>query len=101
MLIGKVIGTVVSTNKAEALVGAKLLIVQPLDIGTMEENDDYVVCVDDANAGEGDVVMCAYGSSARQTDTTAHIASDYSIYAVVDHITIGTGRTYEKHGGNA
>lgn len=96
MLIGKVIGTVVSTNKPAALSGTKLLIVQPVDIATMQEKDDYIICVDDIDAGEGDIVMCAYGSSARQTDTTAGVASDYSIYAIVDHITIGGAKTYNN-----
>lgn len=96
MLIGRVRGTVVSTHKAEALVGAKLLIVQPVDLTTMELKDDYVICVDDIGAGDGDIVMCAYGSSARQTDSSKQFASDFSIHAIVDHLTIKDKKTYEK-----
>ena len=80
MLVGRVTGNVVSTNKVDTLHGAKLLIVQPVELDTLAMKDDYVVCVDDVGAGEGDLVFCAYGSSARQSDTSSKVASDYTIY---------------------
>lgn len=86
MLVGRVTGNVVSTNKCDSLRGAKLLIVQPVDLETLQMKDDYVICVDDVGAGEGDLVFCAYGSSARQSDTTKKVASDFSIYGIVDSI---------------
>ena len=58
--------------------------------------DDYVVCVDDVGAGEGDLVFCAYGSSARQSDTSSKVASDYTIYGIVDSINMRGTRTYDK-----
>ena len=73
MLVGRVTGNVVSTNKCDSLRGAKLLIVQPVDLETLQMKDDYVICVDDVGAGEGDLVFCAYGSSARQSDTTKRL----------------------------
>lgn len=96
MLIGRVKGTVVSTNKVDKLTGAKLLIVQPVDIETFEEKGEYVICIDDVGAGDGDIVMCAYGSSARQTDTSKQYASDYSVYGIVDYINIKEKQTYDK-----
>lgn len=96
MLIGIVKGNVVSTNKADALTGTKMLIVQPVDLRTMKEKNDYVICVDDVGAGIGELVFCAYGSSARQTDTSREYASDYSIYGIVDSIDIKSKRIYEK-----
>ena len=59
MLVGRVTGNVVSTNKCDSLWGAKLLIVQPVDLETLQMKDDYVICVDDVGAGEGDLVFCA------------------------------------------
>lgn len=79
MLVGRVTGNVVSTNKCDSLRGAKLLIVQPVDLETLQMKDDYVICVDDVGAGEGDLVFCAYGSSARQSDTTKKVASAFAI----------------------
>ena len=96
MLVGRVTGNVVSTNKCDSLRGAKLLIVQPVDLETLQMKDDYVICVDDVGAGEGDLVFCAYGSSARQSDTTKKVASDFSIYGIVDSIDMRGARTYEN-----
>ena len=96
MLVGRVTGNVVSTNKCDSLRGAKLLIVQPVDLETLQLKDDYVICVDDVGAGEGDLVFCAYGSSARQSDTTKKVASDFSIYGIVDSIDMRGVRTYDK-----
>ena len=96
MLVGRVTGNVVSTNKVQALTGSKLLIVQPVELDTLRMKDDYVICVDDVGAGEGDLVFCAYGSSARQTDTTKSVASDFSIYGILDSIDMRGVRTYDK-----
>lgn len=96
MLVGRVTGSVVSTNKTDALRGAKLLIVQPVALDTLKMKDDYVICVDDVGAGEGDLVFCAYGSSARQSDTSKKVASDYTIYGIVDYIDMRGARTYDK-----
>ena len=96
MLVGRVTGSVVSTNKSASLRGVKMLIVQPVDLETLKMKDDYVICVDDVGAGEGDLVFCAYGSSARQSDTSKKVASDYSIYGVVDYIDMRGMRTYDK-----
>ncbi|HNW87149.1 MAG TPA: EutN/CcmL family microcompartment protein [Candidatus Limiplasma sp.] len=96
MLVGRVTGNVVSTNKVSTLTGAKLLIVQPVELDTLKMKDDYVICVDDVGAGEGDLVFCAYGSSARQTDTSKKFATDYSIYGILDSIDMRGARTYDK-----
>lgn len=96
MLVGRVTGSVISTNKCDTLRGAKMLIVQPVDLETLQMKDDYVICVDDVGAGEGDLVFCAYGSSARQSDTSKKLASDYSIYGIVDSIDMRGARTYDK-----
>ncbi|MCI5955819.1 MAG: EutN/CcmL family microcompartment protein [Clostridiales bacterium] len=96
MLVGRVTGSVVSTNKVEALRGVKLLIVQPVELDTLRTKEDYVVCVDDVGAGEGDLVFCAYGSSARQSDTSQKHASDYTVYGIVDSINMRGLRTYDK-----
>ena len=96
MLVGRVTGNVVSTNKCDTLRGVKMLIVQPVDLETLKMKDDYVICVDDVGAGEGDLVFCAYGRTARQSDTSKKVASDYSIYGIVDYIDMRGTRTYDK-----
>ncbi len=96
MLVGRVTGNVVSTAKVPSLLGAKLLIVQPVELDTLKMKDDYIICVDDVGAGVGDLVFCAYGSSARQSDTTKAVASDYSIYGILDLITLRGVTAYDK-----
>ena len=96
MLVGRVTGNVVSTNKCDSLRGAKLLIVQPVDLETLQMKDDYVICVDDVGAGEGEIVMWAGGSSSRQTDQTTNKPVDSSIVGIVDFVDILGERKYRK-----
>ena len=87
MFLGKVIGTVWSTKKDENLVGSKLLIVKQLDLD-MNEKNSFVVAVDSVGAGEGEVVLVATGSSARQTTITKNRPIDAVIMAIVDKLDI-------------
>ena len=62
MLIGKIIGSVVSTRKNEKLVGSKFMIVETLDkMGDTKR----IVAVDNVGAGIGEMVLVALGSAAR------------------------------------
>ena len=56
MRLGRVIGSVVSTRKHEALEGAKLLLVQPLTAGD-EPSGPPLLAIDAAQAGAGDKVL--------------------------------------------
>ncbi|KAB2907761.1 MAG: EutN/CcmL family microcompartment protein [Ignavibacteriales bacterium] len=85
MIIGKVIGTVWSTKKDENLVGAKFLIVRELDL-ELKEKTNFVVAVDSVGAGEGEVVLVASGSSARQTNITKNKPVDAVIMAIIDKL---------------
>ena len=96
MIVGRVTGNVVSSNKVEKLYSAKMLIVQIVDIATMEMKDDYLIMIDDVGAGVGDLVFGAYGSSSRQSDTSKEFASDYTIYGIIDSIDQRGKRTYDK-----
>jgi ethanolamine utilization protein EutN len=87
LFLGRVIGTVWSTRKDENLVGAKFLIVRQLDL-KLKEKDNFVVAVDSVGAGEGEVVLVASGSSARQTDFTKNKPVDAVIMAIVDKLDV-------------
>ena len=98
MLIGKVVGSVDATRKDEKLEGRKLLVVQVHD----HENhpvDQYVVAADSVEAGPGDMVLYATGSSARQTTLTEGRPIDAVIMAVVDSWDLGGENVYEKWAG--
>ena len=80
MQIARVKGNVVSTNKAEKMIGMKLLVVKPIDLDTMEEKGALVVAVDAVGAGENEVVMLVGGSSSRQTANTDNKPVDMAIW---------------------
>jgi microcompartment protein CcmK/EutM len=96
MQIGIVKGTVVSTSKAEKLLGLKLLLVKPISIETQKEKGDVIVAVDAVGAGVGEVVMLVAGSSSRQTTVTENKPVDLSIVAIIDHIDLNGVRIFEK-----
>jgi microcompartment protein CcmK/EutM len=87
MLIAKVIGTTVSTIKDEKLVGRKLLIVcQTYETGNPVGKP--FVAIDTVDAGVGDLVLTAAGSSARQTTITKDTPVDAVIMAVIDSLEV-------------
>lgn len=61
MIIGKVIGNVVSTIKHPSYKNLKLLVVQPMEVippeMKLEEKYRIIVAVDCAGAGKGDTVL--------------------------------------------
>lgn len=63
MIIGKVVGSVVSTRKSENLVGNKFMIVEP--VPAMKSGEGRLVAIDNIGAGVGDYVLVAQGSAAR------------------------------------
>lgn len=88
MIIGKVVGTVVSTIKHPAFNAWKLLVVQPMHLPGGAVDDDFLA-VDAAHAGVGDTVLiCQEGNSTRQVIGTPNAPVRSSIVAVVDSLTI-------------
>jgi microcompartment protein CcmK/EutM len=95
MLLGKVVGTVVSTRKEPTLDGSKFLVVRGLDTEG-KPTSTLVVAVDAVGAGVGEVVLYASGSSARQTEMTKDRPVDAVIMAIVDQLEVGGTLTYVK-----
>lgn len=95
MLIAKVIGTTVATIKEPTLEGRKLLILRQTDYSGQEIGEPYVA-VDTLDAGIGDLVLTAHGSSGRQTDLTENRPVDAVIMAVIDHLNVGGEVTFRK-----
>jgi microcompartment protein CcmK/EutM len=96
MTLGRVVGTVVATQKDPGLTGFKLQIVQSVDLSTMEPSSGFVVAVDAVGAGEGEIVLCCSGSSARMTGTTQEAPVDAVIVAIVDSAEFSGKTVYEK-----
>jgi microcompartment protein CcmK/EutM len=86
MVLGLVVGTVVSTRKEAELESLKFLLVKPCDESGAPTSLQPVVAIDAVGAGVGEVVMYASGSSARQTQVTKDRPVDATIMAIVDTI---------------
>lgn len=88
MLIGKVTGSVVSTQKEPTLVGRKLLIVKEMNSAGEIVGDKEMVAVDFAGAGEGDKVLLAFGSAARAIAMRKDTPIDLAVVGIIDSISI-------------
>ena len=85
MLKGKVVGTIVSTNKFDSLRGYKFLEIQ------LKENDvltdKYIVAVDRSiSAGIGEDVLIVTGSSARVAVGDPDSPVDAVVAGIIDKI---------------
>lgn len=96
MLLGRVVGTVVATRKDRELEGLRFMVVQVCDFKGVATGQT-VVAVDAVGAGEGEIVLFASGSSARQTVVTHQRPCDATIMAIVDEIEVGGAATYLKN----
>lgn len=83
MVIGKVVGSIVSTRKNEKLVGQKLLIVRPVE--EMEEKNEFVA-IDNVGAGIGEKVLVVRGSAARIGCDLENAPVDAAIVGIIDEI---------------
>ena len=81
MLIGKVVGYVVSTRKCDNLVGNKFMIVEPIPSLKI---DTRIVAVDKVGAGIGELVLVAQGSAARIGCGGEKAPIDAAIVGIID-----------------
>ena len=96
MTLGRVIGTVVCTQKTPSLQGVKLQLVQPLSSADFSESARPLVAVDAIGAGPNEIVLLAAGSSARQTSVTTNTPCDAVIMAIVDSVEVGGSEVFRK-----
>lgn len=86
MLLGRVLGSVVATQKNEKLEGAKLLLVQPLDLEG-NARGAAVLAIDGVDAGIGDeVLLIQDGRSAQLVLGRGVAAVDAAVIGVVDAV---------------
>ncbi len=88
MHLGRVMGTVVATMKAEGLEGVKFLIVQPLD-KHQEDSGEPVVAADAlAMAGPGEIVYYVASREAAEALSERFVPVDHAIVGLVDSVTL-------------
>lgn len=106
MFLGRITGSLVATQKVESMVGQKLLIIEPLRVNEKDQSNlvptgRTFVTVDTVGAGEGEVVLCVQGSSARFTPETKTLPIDAAIIGIVDQVQIGSETVFTNRDGVA
>ena len=101
MFIGKVTGSVVSTQKVQTVTGMKLLLVQAMNAKgdpptEMITTGRTAVAIDTVGAGEGEYVLVTQGSSARLTDMTGKVPADAVIIGIIDAIQVKDREIFKK-----
>ena len=97
MILAKVVGTVVATRKDAKVDGLKFLLIKQVNPETLVEGG-FLVANDAVGCGVGEYVLCASGSSARQTEVTKDRPCDAVIMAIVDTWEVEGTTLYNKHG---
>ena len=88
MIIARVIGDVVATQKHPSHEGRKILLVQPLDLDG-QDRGDAVLALDAVDAGVGDrVLVVQEGWSAMTAVGRPQTPIDMAVIGVVDTITL-------------
>ena len=82
MIVGKVIGSLISTRKADNLIGSKFMIIEPLS--ALHPGKDCFVATDTIGAGIGEIVLVATGSAARIGMGQENTPIDAAIVGIVD-----------------
>lgn len=84
MIVGKVVGSIVSTRKNENLIGNKFMIVEP--VSSMKAQGT-LVAIDNIGAGIGEYVLVACGSAARIGCGMDNSPVDAAIVGIIDDPT--------------
>jgi ethanolamine utilization protein EutN len=87
MILGRIVGTVVSTRKDPRLEGKKLLIVKPISPEGADESG-YLVAIDTVDSGFRETVLVVSGSSARLAAECKDRPVDAAIIGVVDEVKL-------------
>ncbi len=101
MFLARITGSVVSTSKVDAMIGQKLLVVEPLRVNEKEQTGlvgtgRTFIAVDTVGAGEGEVVLIVQGSSARFTPQTKPLPIDCAIIGIVDTVQLGAESIFDS-----
>lgn len=91
MLMGRVIGDVVATQKAPSHVGRKILVVQPLNLDDSDRGE-AVLALDAVDAGIGErVLLASEGYSAMTSVGRPNSPIDMAVIGIVDSVDLIPG----------
>ncbi|MDG1483082.1 MAG: EutN/CcmL family microcompartment protein [Myxococcota bacterium] len=84
MELARVIGRVVATVKNEALVGVRLMVIQPVD-SQDTPTADPMIAADALQSGPGDLVSWVAGREAALSLPETYTPVDCAVTSIVDH----------------
>ncbi|MFI5175163.1 MAG: EutN/CcmL family microcompartment protein [Terriglobia bacterium] len=88
MIVGRVVGDVVATQKSASHEGRKILMVQPLNLDGSDRGD-VVLALDGVDAGIGErVLVVQEGWSAMTAVGRPNSPIDMTVIGIVDHIDL-------------
>jgi ethanolamine utilization protein EutN len=88
MIVGRVVGDVVATQKSASHEGRKILMVQPLNLDGSDRGD-VVLALDGVDAGIGErVLVVQEGWSAMTAVGRPNSPIDMTVVGIVDHIDL-------------
>jgi ethanolamine utilization protein EutN len=88
MQFGRVIGTLVATQKYQGLEGVKFLVVQPLDRQGEPDGEPLIAADGTAQAGPGELVFMIYSREAALLLPEGFVPVDAGIAGIVDEVDL-------------
>jgi len=95
MILGKVVGTIVSSTINDGMKGSRYLLIDKTD-QYGKKKGDFLVALDIIGAGNDELVMVAEGSPARETPLTINKPVDALIVGIIDLIDENETVVYRK-----
>jgi carbon dioxide concentrating mechanism protein CcmL len=95
MILGKVVGTIVSSTINDGMQGSRYLLIDKTDQYGRKKGD-YLVALDIIGAAYDELVMVTEGSPSRETPVTLNKPLDALIVGIVDMIDENDTVVYRK-----
>lgn len=86
MRFGRVVGSLVATQKYRGLEGIKFLLVQPLDMHRQPDGEVYVCADATGQAGPGELVFVVASKEAAMALQVAFVPVDAAVVGIVDDV---------------
>jgi len=87
VILGRVVGKVVSTIKNDTLTGQRLLVVQPIDRFGRDKGKP-LVALDSVGAGAGETVYWCRGKEASFPFLPVEVPTETTIVGIVDELNV-------------
>jgi len=95
MILGKVVGTVVSTTINDGMEGSRYLLIEKTD-QYGKKKGDYLVALDIIGVANDELIMVTEGSPSRETPLTINKPVDALVVGIIDLIDENNQVVYRK-----